>query len=268
MSLKYALLSPQNFFFSTLPMIQRNTADDSIDYCSARDTYRNIFVKTIPFACSSYSPWLAPLNNIHICCSLMVKCSISFNKTFYCNRSCRAHILSDSFVFGMYYGVLCVWTMKIWFKQIWRRWGLDMSKNTITKKTSGSKRDKVTEVGEISHRTSSVNSREKRINWLWLTDSLTDWLSAKLLLTLASALLLGFESHKSKSRYDCRSVGWSFLVSPTIWGPRSDFCYCQLVAVFVRLLHFCWFCQHSHSWLQSLRDPWPRFLFSPRHVHV
>jgi hypothetical protein len=26
--------------------------------------------------------------------------------------------------------------------------------------------------------------------------------------------------------------------------------------------------QHSHSWLQSPRDPWPRFLLSPRHVRV
>jgi hypothetical protein len=26
--------------------------------------------------------------------------------------------------------------------------------------------------------------------------------------------------------------------------------------------------QHIHSWLHSLRDPRPRFLFSPRHVHV
>jgi hypothetical protein len=26
--------------------------------------------------------------------------------------------------------------------------------------------------------------------------------------------------------------------------------------------------QHSHSWLQSPRDPWPRFSFSPRHARV
>jgi hypothetical protein len=36
---------------------------------------------------------------------------------------------------------------------------------------------------------------------------------------------------KSKSRYDRRSVSQSVLVSSPIWGPRSDFCYCQTTAV-------------------------------------
>jgi hypothetical protein len=36
---------------------------------------------------------------------------------------------------------------------------------------------------------------------------------------------------KSKSHYDRLSVGQSVLVSSPIWGPRSDFYYCQTFAV-------------------------------------
>jgi hypothetical protein len=78
----------------------------------------------------------------------------------------------------------------------------------------------------------------------------TDWLTAKLLLTLASTVILGFELHgtlgyillsdgsgslqtasvfphihksKSKSCCDWRSVGQSVLVSSTYLGPKTRF---------------------------------------------
>jgi hypothetical protein len=36
---------------------------------------------------------------------------------------------------------------------------------------------------------------------------------------------------ESKSHYDRRSVGQSFLVSSPFWGSRWEFCYCQTFAV-------------------------------------
>jgi hypothetical protein len=39
---------------------------------------------------------------------------------------------------------------------------------------------------------------------------------------------------KSKLCYDRRSIGKPVLMSSCIWGPRPDFCYCQIVAGLLR----------------------------------
>jgi hypothetical protein len=50
--------------------------------------------------------------------------------------------------------------------------------------------------------------------------------------------ILGSESRKARDRilksklhYDWLSDGQSVIVSSPIWGPRADFCYCQIVVV-------------------------------------
>jgi hypothetical protein len=41
---------------------------------------------------------------------------------------------------------------------------------------------------------------------------------------------------------------------------------CQRHVLLIGRLNWCWLRQHNYSWLKFSWDPWPRFLFSPRHV--
>jgi hypothetical protein len=76
--------------------------------------------------------------------------------------------------------------------------------------------------------------------------------------------------------YERRSVGQSILVSSAIWGPRPDFCYCQLwvyrcvapcltrgrvchlqsllVLINAVILAFKSCCTHDHILLSQIRD--------------
>jgi hypothetical protein len=64
-------------------------------------------------------------------------------------------------------------------------------------------------------------------------------------------------THRSQTKVSCCIEGFLDI---------QEYSSCRRCSV--SRLNCCWFCQHSHSWLQSPRDLWPRFLFSPRHVRV
>jgi hypothetical protein len=103
----------------------------------------------------------------------------------------------------------------------------------------------------------------------------------QLLLALASAVILGSESRGTHDHIllsqirDCPNLDDQV---PVFISPRNRVTqlypqavgsfsvdsydsqrYRSLALGFRFRLNYCWLRQHSHSWLQSPRDPWPRF---------
>jgi hypothetical protein len=95
----------------------------------------------------------------------------------------------------------------------------------------------------------------------WLSLTLTgcqrkDWLTAKFLLLLANTALLCSQSLRTHELI-LRSDGSGSL--PDISLGVNCWAVSYIAAGLL---------QKSHFWLQSPRDPWPRFLFFHRHVRV